>query len=130
MTDKVSLLESRSATINDEVEVHTRTMRLIKQDQEELRDRVEELELVNENLYREREELTEKVDSMLEKLLDVTATLEAQQDSLEKIGTLFEELEGGGEIASSVAKKGKKALKPSRDNVLNVGGHFTFRVRY
>ncbi|KAJ7756555.1 hypothetical protein B0H16DRAFT_1458019 [Mycena metata] len=120
MTDKVTFLENRSATINDEMELHTRTMRLLQQDQEELRDRVEELEVVNENLCREREELSEKVDNILEKLSEVTATLEAQQDSLEKVGVLFEELEESGEIPSLVGKKGKKVLKASRDNILNV----------
>ncbi|KAJ7029097.1 hypothetical protein C8F04DRAFT_1188027 [Mycena alexandri] len=95
---KVTLLENRRASLNHEMELHTRTMRPLQQDQEELRDHVEELEVVNEIFCREREELDEKVDNILEKLSEVTATLEAKQNSLEKVGVLFEELEEIGEI--------------------------------
>ncbi|KAJ7890295.1 hypothetical protein B0H13DRAFT_2040631, partial [Mycena leptocephala] len=89
VTDKVSKLETQSATITDEVDNHSRTLKLLQQDYHELRDRVNELEILNENLTTERDEL-------------------AHQVALEKFGTLFEEMGGSDD-----------ALKGPRDNVLN-----------
>lgn len=124
VADKVSQLETRSATINDEVEGHGRTLRIVNQDLQELRDRVEELETLNENLLLERDELTNRVDGVLDQLSDLSAVSAAQQEALEKFGALFEEMGGDAEVTAALgagrAKKAKKALKGPRDNVLNV----------
>lgn len=124
-TDKVSALDSQSAAISDRVDAQERGLRLVTEDYGELRERVEDLEIVNQNLQIERDDLTAKVDNLLEQIVDLASTSAAQHEALEKFGALFESMGGSVEVSESLAKKNakasKKALKSTRDNVLNVG---------
>ncbi|KAJ7811575.1 hypothetical protein B0H13DRAFT_2473793 [Mycena leptocephala] len=120
VTDKVSKLETQSATITDEVDNHARTLKLLQQDYHELRDRVNELEILNENLTTERDELAHQVDGMEDTISDLSGMVTAHQVALEKFGTLFEEMGGSDDVTSALrSKKAQKALKGPRDNVLN-----------
>ncbi|KAJ7919587.1 hypothetical protein B0H13DRAFT_1988364, partial [Mycena leptocephala] len=118
VTDKVSKLETQSATITNEVDNHSRTLKLLQQDYHELRDCVNELEILNENLTTERDELAHQVDGMEDTISDLSGMVTAHQVALERFRTLFEEM-GGSWRGNPHRKKVQKALKGPRDNVLN-----------
>ncbi|KAJ7246651.1 hypothetical protein C8J57DRAFT_1674779 [Mycena rebaudengoi] len=125
VTDKVSSLELRSESVCEDIDTHTRTLNTVANDYKELRERVEELEIMNDNLTMEREDLTQQVDSMSERLNDLQATSEAQHIALEKFGDLFKEMGGSDEVPAALgkkrAKKAVKVLKAPADNILNTG---------
>ncbi|KAJ7262556.1 hypothetical protein C8J57DRAFT_1719432 [Mycena rebaudengoi] len=125
MADKVAALETLVESMQEQLQLNARTIRVMNQDQEDLRDRLEELEIVNENLISEREDLTAKFDSMLEQVDDLMASSAAQHTSLEKFGELFEEMGGSEEVTANLsakrAKTANRALKVPRDNVLHGG---------
>jgi hypothetical protein len=53
MADKVAALETLVESMQEQLQLNARTIRVMNQDQEDLRDRLEELEIVNENLISE-----------------------------------------------------------------------------
>lgn len=115
--------------MTDEVENHSRTLKVVQQDYHELRDRVNELEVLNDNLTMERDELAHQIDGMEDTISDLSGMVTAHQVALEKFGALFEEMGGSGDVASTLrSKKAQKALKGPRDNVLNVRTHRILRI--
>ncbi|KAJ7938828.1 hypothetical protein B0H13DRAFT_1851408 [Mycena leptocephala] len=113
--------------MTDEVENHSRTLKVVQQDYHELRDPVNELEILNDNLTMERDELTHQIDGMEDTISDLSGMVTAHHVALEKFGALFEEMGGSGDVASTLrSKKAQKALKGPRDNILNTSIRHVF----
>ncbi|KAJ7890765.1 hypothetical protein B0H13DRAFT_2340874 [Mycena leptocephala] len=77
--------------MNDEVENHSRTLKVVQQDYHKLRDRFNELEISNDNLTMERDELAHQIDGMEDTISDLSGMVAAHHVVLEKFGALFEE---------------------------------------
>jgi 4-diphosphocytidyl-2C-methyl-D-erythritol kinase len=92
----------------------------MKQDYVEKKEHLEELEVLNDNLTMERDEMVERMEVMEEKVSELAGSVEAHQAALETFGELFEALGGSGTVAPALAKKGKKAAKSVKNNILNV----------
>jgi hypothetical protein len=70
----------------------------------------------------ERDELAHKIEGMEDMISDLSGIVTAHHVAFEKFGTLFEEMGGSADIASTLrSKEAQKALKGLRDNILNVG---------
>ncbi|KAJ7291749.1 hypothetical protein C8J57DRAFT_1458465 [Mycena rebaudengoi] len=124
-TDKVTALDSQSATLVDQMALNTRTLKIVQEDYADLRERIDELENANQNLQFERDDLTAKVDNMTDIVDELRETVTAQQTALEKFGVIFEDLGGSEEVTAALAtkhgKSAQEAVKVARNNNLNSG---------
>jgi uncharacterized coiled-coil protein SlyX len=91
--------------MNDEVENHSRTLKVVQQDYHKLRDRFNELEISNDNVTMERDELAHQIDGMEDTISDLSGMVAAHHVVLEKFGALFEEMGGSGDVASTLRSK-------------------------
>lgn len=80
--------------MNDKVENHSRTLKVVQQDYQEMRQRVEELEVLNDNLTVERDELTYQVEGLEETIYDLSGTVAAHQVALESSALYSKKWEG------------------------------------